>query len=432
MATAAEPSAPLVPTPSPADPVAEFWRAPFAATPHVELVLPPSDQGDEPQEILLDAAEREIAQKNPARALELLARIEEPTERSLSATAAVHFLNGDLARAAEMFDRLTREQPLVAEYFVASAQMSFLLGNYPKALATLELSRATHPADAHALQWVALTRARLGDWPQCVVALREATQQEPSSVKTRLWLAHALRLAGRPEEARRELQSLLQFAPDQAQAYLSLALLSAERGDAETATELLRRGRVPLAQHPDAETILRGPLFAELRKDASFEKALADLRAALPVLLAAHPKSQAPPPPEAHGAPKQSFSTEANPPLSSAAVAAKEMGDAAAKAGKWEEAITFYESALTVETHHGSLLARLGECYLATGEYGRAASLLERARAHDSGSGEIYYALGKAYEGLGWRGLAVETWKKGLVVAPHHKGMQTALAAAAQ
>ena len=54
-------------------------------------------------------------------------------------------------------------------------------------------------------------------------------------------------------------------------------------------------------------------------------------------------------------------------------------------------------------------------------------TLLERARGLSRSDANIYWQLGFAYEGLGWKSVAIETWKKGRILDPKHKGIAEAL-----
>jgi tetratricopeptide (TPR) repeat protein len=75
-------------------------------------------------------------------------------------------------------------------------------------------------------------------------ALAKAAALEPALIETKYWAALALRQLGRPQEARSQLQALVEANPLHPHAHLELARILAEAGETEQAQVLvLAHGR---------------------------------------------------------------------------------------------------------------------------------------------------------------------------------------------
>ncbi len=383
----------------------DYWRAIFDAQPPLHLSSPPiEEEENNPQEIFLTAAERELAARKPQNALAILSKIEQPNERAQADKAIAYFLATDFAHAADVFQQLSQEHPLNGSYFLGSGEMQFLLRNHKEALGQLELGQATDPSNPQFLVWIGLARARLGDWGASAESFRAALSLDSSDLKTRAWLAHALVLAGKSEAAGEVVEEALRKAPDRANFYLDLALLALNKKNVQGAIAVIRRGRVALTLDAGAKELLRSPAFALLRENGEFQIVMQSLQTPPQRELAAE-------------------SSSANP----SAIALVKRGDDAVKNKDVGQAIALYESAMELGVRSAELLTKLGDCYLTKREFGRAASLLERAQNLDPSYPKIYYHLGLAYQGLGWRSLAIETWKKGLIVAPQDESIRAAI-----
>ncbi len=398
----------------------EFWTAPFRQEPHLDLYMPQDAEGvNDPNEVLLDAAEKEIREEKATEALAILTKIQQPSERALADIAIAYFLKQDFQRAADTFTDLTRRNPLASHYFLGRGEMQFLQGKYLDAIVSFEIGQAVDQSNPLLSTWLGLANARLGRWAVCVDAFRVAAGLDEKNLQIRIWLAHASVLNGDEESARSILSETLKHAPDKPNLHVGLALLALQRNDPKAALEALQRGRVPIAITKSAEDIVRSPVFSSLHEDPGYQNWLMNLHTPngppSGTVLAAPPATAQP----SGGQPALA--------VDPAAAILIEKGNDAAKKGDLDVAVKFYEAALQMDTDNVRLLNNLGVCYVSQREFGKAVALLERARNLDPTYAKGYYNLGLAYQGLGWRKMATETWRRGLAVDPNHDTMRKAL-----
>jgi tetratricopeptide (TPR) repeat protein len=106
------------------------------------------------------------------------------------------------------------------------------------------------PSDAMLLAREGYALFRAEQMPQAVTVLKDACSRNPSDRQTREMLVRALRADERPGEALRELDVLLQYAPDDPLLLIQSARIHESRGEVERALELYRRALTAAANPP--------------------------------------------------------------------------------------------------------------------------------------------------------------------------------------
>ncbi|MBY0367015.1 MAG: tetratricopeptide repeat protein, partial [Burkholderiaceae bacterium] len=186
--------------------------------------------------------------------------------------------------AGQVLERARALAPADAEVARLTTLRALMLGD--AALAVAEAQRACKLAAERADLWMLLGRAHklAGELEAAIDAYREAVTRSPALAEAHVSLGIALKAAGRLDEAVQAQRRALQANPRLAVAHVnlanSLALLSRERGDAATASDLEAQALAAIEQAralaPDDESILNAWVGVHHQLDRH-ESALAPL-----------------------------------------------------------------------------------------------------------------------------------------------------------
>ncbi len=213
--------------------------------------------------------------------------------RAVPGAAEAHFLSG---LATEMRGRV--RDGVVAleaaitidargEYLAQLARLLVLLRRDADAAAALARAEARPPADALGRDTMGCVYARLGDHAASVPHFAEAVRLDPANTAFRYNLAAACSFVGAVDEAERQIEVLLETAPDNARAHHLLAGLRRQTAEHNHADRLL--GARETARDPRDRLLLGYALAKELddlrepqRAFAVLAEANAEHRARLP------------------------------------------------------------------------------------------------------------------------------------------------------
>jgi apolipoprotein N-acyltransferase len=152
------------------------------------------------------------------------------------------FLEGRQFEAAvEFFGEVAGSHPGLRADALAYRGHFLDKGGYPaEAVAAMQESVALAPS-ARVLAWLARLEARLGQRETAIARARAGLRLAPDDLDLRLLLAMQLRQDGRFEEARVELDRILERDPARGAAWVTLGQLRAATGDPDGALAAYRR-----------------------------------------------------------------------------------------------------------------------------------------------------------------------------------------------
>ena len=111
---------------------------------------------------------------------------------------------------------------------------------YRQALVPLSKAFAARPGWYEAGMYLGLAHYQLEQYSECADVV-DTFADEPGSAESRLLLGSALARLGKPEDARRELEAVIEMTPDRADGYLNLGLFLLENRTREDALEVLEQ-----------------------------------------------------------------------------------------------------------------------------------------------------------------------------------------------
>src|SRR6266403_574013 len=131
-------------------------------------------------------------------------------------------------------------QPDLGEAFLALAQYHYYcLNDYGAAEHYLERARQLLPNDAQVTRLLAALARQRGDWKRSEGYFREAKRLDPRNPQLLFSYAGSLMFQRRFDEARRELEQVLNIIPDDTMALVQEAAISQAEGDLKRAAALL-------------------------------------------------------------------------------------------------------------------------------------------------------------------------------------------------
>jgi protein O-GlcNAc transferase len=153
-------------------------------------------------------------------------------------------------------------------------------GRRDDAVALLRRIAKAEPRNADARLLLGSLLMEAGQAGESIDVLSEATRLRPGSADAHNTLGESYKAFRRPDDARREFERAIQLDSAYAQAYVDLAELQLEAGDAESAAPRLDRAIALLGEKPDAAhpRYLRAKIATERRDPA---KAAEDLEKAV-------------------------------------------------------------------------------------------------------------------------------------------------------
>jgi len=202
---------------------------------------------------------------------------------------------------------------------------------------------ATRRAYADALGELGRLRLARGEPEAAVQLLERACELDPAASHIRNNLAAAYLKAGRPDDAVRELSAALERSPWLARARFNLYLVHLERGDAVSAGAALESARALDPANPDYAVELAS-FYERTGRVGDAERVLGRAQRRTPadwsVILA--------------------------------------YGDLLARQAKYEEALSAYRRAATLNADSAGVLAGLSRCYWELGDHARAVGVMRR------------------------------------------------------
>ena len=160
---------------------------------------------------------------------------------------------GTAASAMQWLDpRLAERAPYVAGFRnrVRHAQNVIQAGRPLDALAIAEELVAERPADVDAINTLVWANAALDRFDKVQSILRDAIAQHPEEPRLRQMMANAYLERGDAANARRHLEEIIAFAPENARALEELGWLVARQGETEQGIVLLEKALESGAREP--------------------------------------------------------------------------------------------------------------------------------------------------------------------------------------
>ena len=200
----------------------------------VDLLLPLNAQSPDPRvDAQLARAYRGLGRDDDARIA---------AARAGAATSAMQWLDPRLAQRA----------PYIAGFRnrLLHAQNLIQAGRQRDALAITEELVAERPDDVDAINTLVWANAALERFDVVQTTLRDAIAQHPEEPRLHQMMANAYLQRGDVDNARRHLEAIVAFAPENARALEELGWLVARQGEAERGIALLERALESGAREP--------------------------------------------------------------------------------------------------------------------------------------------------------------------------------------
>ena len=251
-----------------------------------------------------------------------------------------------------------------ADFGLASAY--FMLGNHDRAIEYAESALAQKPGNVAALDLLARTYAITGNQPMQEKYLCELSAQLPGDPKPIIILGELYEKQGRPDEAARRFESLIDIGEETATLRVKLGNLAEARG-----------------LYDDAER--------QYLRAMEIDDSAPEIYNALGLLRAARSRYQ-----EA-----LDLFTKAIEIAPASANAYFNAGDVLYSAGDYAQAADFYQAGLERSPNHAPAFLRLGNCYFHAGVPQAAAIAYRQALAIDPGFADASNNLAMVEESLG-------------------------------
>jgi tetratricopeptide (TPR) repeat protein len=145
----------------------------------------------------------------------------------------IHLVRGEHDRARARLEHAIALDPTFVNAHLLLGVLEEEQGNPDAALRSFEAAVRAHPDSVEARLLLAEAQGRAGDFDTAIATLRETLRMHPNSGLARLELGETLMEAGRPREARDELERALRRASPPAETHEVLAWLLATSADAE-------------------------------------------------------------------------------------------------------------------------------------------------------------------------------------------------------
>jgi tetratricopeptide (TPR) repeat protein len=170
------------------------------------------------------------------------------------------FFPGDIAGAAEAFERAAKLKPDDPEIDLEIANFLIGLGHPNRAIRRFTRALAFPSARLRALWLRAVCREWIGDYPAAIEDVAKTLEAEPASAYLRCLQARLMILTGDLAEAEAELAVAATLAPKNGDIEFTKALLWAARGDRRKAESALRRPARRTVLHSYIETMVHAAL----------------------------------------------------------------------------------------------------------------------------------------------------------------------------
>lgn len=312
-------------------------------------------------------------------------------------TTAMHALlirlslqSGQLEAAVNMARSITQAEPESAPARVLLAELLWRSADYEEAREAFDKAIELNPDYARAYNRGLLDLQR-GREAEAVELFRKAAEGLPDQLTPRFYLGVALQRQGKPEQARKALQELLDDERTQGGAAdliaWSLAVLEAGQGNAERAVQLNEDvGRSEFGFREDRKALLQSL--------AAAERSGAQEAASAMNLLVAYNRS-------GHPEPMLEQIETVNQRLPEQALPRCLYANALDKQGRHEEAVQEYREVIEANPDFVFAQFSLARAHMGAGESTEAIHVLEDtlSRAEPQRAGQIHLLLGQLYQG---------------------------------
>ena len=192
----------------------------------------------------INAANRYLRQGAPAKAVEILDRLEDPSYRALQQRGEALIVLGRHAEAIDTFRRVLEERPVWSRTAYYTGVSLLAAGRRDDAASMLEQIRRIQPSSLYASALAARLAAARGNPGAGVDELRAALADDGRNAAARIFLrlelANILIGMDRPQDAREEYRRIIERDPKQWVAWVQLYRLLRAGGSTEQAETIAR------------------------------------------------------------------------------------------------------------------------------------------------------------------------------------------------